>query len=224
MKLLVRFPILTGVSSITTKYIVAALVALLVVIIVLTNGLLRSESSDLASLPDIETETTAPSMELDPVLTTNPGGPEPHSIKREDPDLPRLTTSVDEAEAHWRESGRRPPAPRITTSGQPIRQVGAGAITAGSSGPVVIPIQQSGLPPEHGALSPEGPDPYPEGSDIIVSSPDEGVPDVSHLPPEASDPGIQFPAPEAGDPGIAYPAPEDDGPVVEYSAPEDSDQ
>lgn len=233
-----RYPILTGELSIATKNLIAALIAVLVGIIVLASGLLRREQSDPMSIPanqpeSIETDSSAGPVpgardiqEMSPSRgSSEPGeqdAPEGHTIKREDPDLPRMTITVDDAEVVWQESGRRPPAPSTGTPPRDLNLPGSGAAAVGSGGPSVVSGPQSGLPPEHGALRQDGPDAYPEGSDVIVSIPEEGDPGVIHLPPEASDPGISFPAPESGDPGLVYPAPEDEGPVIDPIPPEGS--
>ena len=139
----------------------------------------------------------------------NPGGEDPHTIRRPELDVPILTAPLDEGAL---QQGSQRPATATTVEPRPNRTVGGGAIATSNGGPGGSEFFEPGMPPEFGAPRTGAAPEDLRGIDVVVSAPEaEGGPAVEPVAPEASDPGIDYPAPEADDPGIEYPAPEDSG-------------
>ncbi len=144
------------------------------------------------------------------VTVANPGGEEPHTMRKPDPKFPTLQAPLDEsAISGTGGAGATPVAPVAT--GSSGGRIGGGAIDPLSSGPGGSDFYEPGMPPEYGAPISDVPDEDMGGVDIVVASPEGGDTQAPDVPPEDLNPGMNYPAPEASDPGVDYPAPEDSG-------------
>jgi hypothetical protein len=143
------------------------------------------------------------------VRVANPGGEEPHTMRKPDPKVPALQAPLDEsAISGTGGAGAMPVAP---ATGSPGGRIAGGAIDPAGSGPGGSDFYEPGMPPEYGAPIVDVSDEDMGGVDIVVASPEGEDTQAPDLPPEDLNPGINYPAPEVSDPGIDYPAPEDSG-------------